>query len=153
MRAAAEPSDTPEQSKMPSGPAMSGLLQMVSFETSLRNCARGLRAPLKWFFHAMRVRTFFISASSTPYFLAYAGASNENDAGAVSAACVPSSAGLDTTSPEYPESLSFSTPIAMTTSYAPDATAYAALRNASEPVAQKVLDVGDRLVVQLQRPA
>ena len=49
---------------------MSGLLQMVSFETSLRNWARSLRAPLKWFFHAMRVSTSFISSVSTPYFLA-----------------------------------------------------------------------------------
>ena len=68
--AAAEPSLTPEQSKMPSGPATSGEQAMVSFGTSLRNCARGLSAPLRWFFHAMRVRTSFISASSTPYFLA-----------------------------------------------------------------------------------
>src|SRR5260370_39453465 len=83
MMAAAEPSDTPEQSKMPSEPAISGLLQMVSFDTSLRNWARGLRAPFLWFFHAMRVSTSFISASSTPYFLAYAGARSENIAGAV----------------------------------------------------------------------
>ena len=45
MIAAAEPSLTPEQSKMPSGPAMSGAHAMVSFETSLRNWARGLSAP------------------------------------------------------------------------------------------------------------
>ena len=70
MIAAAEPSLTPEQSKMPSGPATSGLQAIVSFGTSLRNCARGLSAPLRWFFHAMRVSTSFISSSSTPYFLA-----------------------------------------------------------------------------------
>ena len=70
MTAAAEPSLTPEQSKIPSGPATRGEQAMVSFGTSLRNCALGLRAPLRWFFHAMRVRTSFISASSTPYFLA-----------------------------------------------------------------------------------
>ena len=45
----------------------SGLLQMVSLETSLRNWARGLSAPFLWFFHAIRVRTSFISCSSTPY--------------------------------------------------------------------------------------
>ena len=44
--AAAEPSATPEQSYTPSPPAMSGAPQMVSIETSLRNCARVLRAPL-----------------------------------------------------------------------------------------------------------
>ena len=53
--AAAEPSDTPEQSKTPSTPAMGGELAMVSMDTSLRNWARGLRAPLQWFFQAMRV--------------------------------------------------------------------------------------------------
>src|ERR1700716_1457470 len=100
MIAAAEPSLTPEQSKMPRGPAMSGEQEIVSFATSLRNCARGLSAPFLWFFHAMRVRTSFISASSTPYFLAYAGARNENDAGAVSVAEVPSLAGAEVTRPE-----------------------------------------------------
>ena len=98
--AAAEPSDTPEQSKMPSGPATIGLHAMVSLETSLRNWARGLSAPFLWFFHAMRVSTSFISSGSTPYFLAYAGARSENDAGAVTVADVPSLAGEDTTRPE-----------------------------------------------------
>src|SRR5262245_47480187 len=121
--AAAEPSLTPEQSKIPRGPATSGEHEIVSFGTSLRNWARGLRAPLRWFFHAMRVRTSFISASSTPYFLAYAGARSENEAGAVTVAAVPSWAGGEPTRPEYPESFSFSTPMAITTSYAPDATA------------------------------
>ncbi len=64
--AAADPSDTPEQSKMPSMPAIDGALAIVSGDTSLRNCARGLRAPLKWFFQAMWVSAFFSSASSTP---------------------------------------------------------------------------------------
>jgi hypothetical protein len=68
--AAAEPSDTPEQSKMPSWPATSGEQEMVSLATSLRNWARGFLAPLAWFFQAMRVRTSFISSGSTPYFLA-----------------------------------------------------------------------------------
>ena len=68
--AAAEPSLTPEQSKMPSAPATIGEQAIVSFETSLRNWARGLSAPFLWFFHAMRVMTSLISASSTPYFLA-----------------------------------------------------------------------------------
>ena len=40
---------------------------MVSIETSLRNCARGFTAPLRWFFQAMRVMTSFISSGSTPY--------------------------------------------------------------------------------------
>jgi len=67
MMAAAEPSLTPLQSNTPSCPAMSGLEAIVSLETSLRNWALGLTAPLRWFFHAMRVRTSFISASLTPY--------------------------------------------------------------------------------------
>jgi hypothetical protein len=63
---------------------------MTSFDTSARNCARGFRAPLKWFFHAMRVRTSFISSFDTPNFSRYAGASSEKIAGAVIAADVPS---------------------------------------------------------------
>ena len=70
MIAAADPSLTPEQSKMPSGPATNGLHEMVSLGTSLRNWARGFKAPLRWFFQAMRVITAFISSASTPYFLA-----------------------------------------------------------------------------------
>ena len=114
MIAAAEPSLTPEQSKMPSRPATSGEHAMVSFGTSLRNCARGLRAPFLWFFHAMRVSTSFSSASSTPYFLAYAGASRLNIAGAVRPAqrCRRPAA-REPARPEKPESLSFSTPIAI----------------------------------------
>src|SRR5436309_6701852 len=72
--AAAEPSLTPEQSKMPSMPATGGDLQMVSIGTSLRNWAFGFFAPFLWFFHAMRARTCLSVPSSTPYFLAYAGA-------------------------------------------------------------------------------
>src|SRR4051812_4381960 len=102
MIAAAEPSDTPEQSKMPSGPATNGLLQMVSLETSFLNWARGFRAPFLWFFQAMRVRTSFISCSSTPYLLAYAGANRLNMAGAVRPAWVPSLGIADVTSPEKP---------------------------------------------------
>jgi hypothetical protein len=41
------------------------------------------------------------------------------------------------TSPEKPESLSFSTPTAIATSYAPEATAYTAPRSASEPDAHR----------------
>jgi hypothetical protein len=44
--AAAAPSATPAQSKTPRLPAILGAPQMVSVLTSLRNCARGLRAPL-----------------------------------------------------------------------------------------------------------
>jgi hypothetical protein len=71
----------------------------------------------------MRVITSFSSASSTPYFLAYAGARRLKAAGAVVVAAVPSFAGASTAKPEKPESFSFSTPIAITTSYAPEATA------------------------------
>ncbi len=98
---------------MPSGPATSGALEMTSLATSLRNCARGFCAPLTWFFHAMRVRTSFISSVSTPYFLAYAGASRLKFAGAVVSDPVPSPGGVAPARPENPESLSFSTPIAM----------------------------------------
>jgi len=42
---------------------------MVSVETSLRNWARGLRAPFWWFFHEMRASTSVSSSSPTPYFL------------------------------------------------------------------------------------
>src|SRR6185369_14886444 len=42
MIAAAEPSDTPEQSKMPSAPATWGEQAMTSLATSLRNCARAV---------------------------------------------------------------------------------------------------------------
>ena len=44
--AAAEPSATPAQSNTPRSPASFGELQIVSIDTSRRNCARGLRAPL-----------------------------------------------------------------------------------------------------------
>src|SRR3982750_1243753 len=97
MTAAAEPSDTPEQSKMPSWPAMIGEEAIVSIGTSRRNCARGLTAPFLWFFHAMRVRTFFNSSLSTPYFFEYAGANRENSAGADNSAADPSSGGRETT--------------------------------------------------------
>ena len=70
MIAAAEPSDTPEQSKMPRLPATMGEALMTSLDTSLRNWARGLRAPLWWFFQAMRVNTSFSWSRVTPYFLA-----------------------------------------------------------------------------------
>ena len=70
MTAAAEPSLTPEQSKMPRAPATSGEQAMTSLATSFRNWARELSAPFLWFFHAMRVITSFNWASSTPYFLA-----------------------------------------------------------------------------------
>ena len=89
---------------------------MTSLATSFLNCARGFKAPFLWFFHAIRVRTSFISASSTPYFLLYAGASSEKSAGAVRAGAVPSLGGAFPVRPEKPESFSFSTPIAMTRS-------------------------------------
>src|SRR6266508_3909729 len=88
---AAEPSDTPEQSKMPSAPATWGEQEITSLATSLRNCAREFRAPFLWFFQAMRVIASLNAASSTPNFLQYAGASRLKVAGAVSPARVPSS--------------------------------------------------------------
>ena len=39
---------------------------IFSIGTSFLNCARGFSAPLTWFFHAIRLMTSFISASSTP---------------------------------------------------------------------------------------
>src|SRR4029077_5482053 len=98
--AAAEPSLTPEQSKMPSIPGTGADFVIFSIGTSLRNCAFGFFAPFLWFFHAMRASTCFSSASSTPYFLAYAGASKENVAGAVMLESVPSFGGLDMVRPE-----------------------------------------------------
>ncbi len=58
-------------------------------------------------------------------------------AAAVTLRLVPSLGTGAALAPWYPESFSFSTPMAMATSYAPLATAYAACRKASEPEAQK----------------
>ena len=91
-------------------------MDFVSLATSERNWARGFFAPLRWFFQAMWVITSFIRSASTPYFFAYEGASSENIAGAVSSDSVPSFAGVGMTRPENPESLSFSTPTAITQS-------------------------------------
>ena len=43
--AAAAPSDTPQQSNIPSGSAIIGALRMVSIDTGLRKCALGLYWP------------------------------------------------------------------------------------------------------------
>ncbi len=95
---------------------MIGEQAMVSFDTALRNWARGFNAPFLWFFHTIRVSTSLNSSGSTPYFLQYAGPSRLNIAGALRSASVPSE-GIDPmASPEYPLSFSFSTPVAMTTS-------------------------------------
>ncbi len=51
-------------------PATIGAERMRSSGTSLRNWARGLRAPLTWFFQAMRVMTSFNSSSARPYLAA-----------------------------------------------------------------------------------
>jgi hypothetical protein len=64
----------------------------------------------------MRASTSFPLSGSRPYFLKYAGASSENDAGAVMLPSVPSFGGSEMTRPEKPESFSFSTPIAIATS-------------------------------------
>ena len=121
--AAAAPSATPEQSNTPRVPATFGEAQIVSIETSRWNCARRLRAPLKWFFHATWAIASRSLSGSTPNFCAYAGATIENIAAAVSVRSVPSLGGFTAASPWYPASFVFSTPIAMATSYAPDATA------------------------------
>ena len=64
----------------------------------------------------MRDSTSLPVSASNPYLAKYAGASIENCAGAVKAASVPALGGGVTTSPEKPESFSFSTPIAITQS-------------------------------------
>lgn len=51
-------------------PATIGADRMRSSGTSLRYWARGLRAPLTWFFQAMRVMTSFNSSSARPYLAA-----------------------------------------------------------------------------------
>ena len=102
---------------------MIGEQAMTSLGTSRRNCARGLRAPFLWFFHAMRVSTSFISSAVDAVLLAVRGRQQLNSAGAVSSAAVPSDGGGASTSPEKPPSFSFSTPMAMAMSMAPDATA------------------------------
>ena len=65
--AAAAPSATPAQSNTLSIPATAGIAQIRSASTSLRNCARGLRAPLKWFLEAISASTWRSSSVSTPY--------------------------------------------------------------------------------------
>ena len=68
ITAAAEPSLTPEQSKIPSGPATRGEPAMVSFATSFRNCARGFSALFvvlpcdarQNLFHGFIVKTVFV---------------------------------------------------------------------------------------------
>ena len=52
--AAAAPSATPAQSITESRPATVGISHTSSAETSRRNWARSLRAPLAWFFSAIR---------------------------------------------------------------------------------------------------
>src|SRR5215472_9961073 len=88
--AAAAPSATPAQSNTDSPPATFGMAQSLSTEYSLRNCARGLRAPLWWFFDATRASAVFMSPLGTPYLFAYAGATIENIAAAVTVRAVPS---------------------------------------------------------------
>src|SRR4051812_33994537 len=99
MIAAALPSATPAQSNTDSEPATAGIEQSCSTDISLRNWARELRAPLEWFFEAMRARTVRISSSVTPYFLAYAGAIIEYIAAAVSVRAVPSFGGSQAVRP------------------------------------------------------
>ena len=100
MMAAAEPSETPLQSKTPKSPATNGALAMVSIETSFWNCARGLRAPFWWFLKAIRLMTSFIWSRSTPYLWAYDGARKENAAGEERPGSVPSPTARIPVSPE-----------------------------------------------------
>ena len=64
--AAAAPSATPAQSNTERQPATSGMARICSTDISRRNCARGLRAPLWWFFDAMRASTALSSSIGTP---------------------------------------------------------------------------------------
>jgi hypothetical protein len=121
--AAAAPSATPAQSKTDSRPATAAILQMSSADVSLRNCASGFRAPLRWFFSAIFATARRSSSSSTPYFLEYAGSTIEYIAAAVSVRAVPSLGGRLALVPDQPLSLNLSHPIAMAMSYAPLATA------------------------------
>ena len=91
-------------------------MQIVSIETSRRNCARGLRAPLAWFFHATWAIASRSFSMSTPNFSAYAGATIENIAAAVSVRPVPSFGGGTAARPWYPPSFVFSPPTAIATS-------------------------------------
>src|SRR5215217_522531 len=118
INAHAAPSETPEQSNTPSRPATLAALSIVSTETGERNCALGFREPLSWFFHATWVMAARISSGCTPCLAQYAGSSSENAAGAVidNSGDVPSLGGSLRIRPEKPESLSFSTPTAITTS-------------------------------------
>src|SRR5262249_60112140 len=104
-------------------PATFGDRSIASLVTSLRNWARGFRAPLWWFFHARCVSVARRSSSVTPYLLQYDVASIENMAGTLRWGEVPSTGGDGRLMPDMPASLSFSTPTAITRSYAPDATA------------------------------
>src|SRR5579872_436002 len=121
--AAAAPSATPAQSNTDSFPATAAILQMSSAEVSLRNWARGLRAPLRWFFSAIFATTIRNSSTSTPYFFEYAGRIMEYMAAAVSVRAVPSLGGRLAFVPANPVSLNLSQPRAMAMSYAPLATA------------------------------
>src|SRR5437773_12245915 len=89
MIAAAERSETAEESKIPRGPATSGEQAIVSFGTSFRTCARGFSAPFLWFFQAIRVMASFSVASSTPYFLPYSRPHRLDVAGPVVGARLP----------------------------------------------------------------
>ena len=138
---------------MPSGPATIGLQAMVSLETSLRNWARGLSAPFLWFFQAMRVSTSFSSSLSTPYLLAYAGASRLNEAGAVTVAdgaVVGRGADDEAGVPGVLELLDADRHGDVVRAGG-DGVAGVAERLAAGGA--EVLDVGDRLVLDLQRTA
>ena len=119
----------------------------------MRNCARGLSAPLRWFFHAMRVSTSFISSASTPYFLAYAGASRLNDAGAVTvgAGAVVGRGRHDEAGVAGVLQLLDADGHRHVVGAGGHRVAGVAERLGAGGA--EVLDVGDRLVVDLQRPA
>ena len=114
--AAAEPSATPAQSMTDSWPATAAILQIASTSISRRYMARGLRAPLWWFFDAIRATVRRSSSLSTPYFSAYAGNTRLNIAAAVRVRFVPSLGIGNALRPWNPESFTFSTPRAIAVS-------------------------------------
>ena len=73
MIAAAEPSETPLQSKTPSSPATSGDLEIVSMETSLRNWARGLTRAVAVVLPGDPGEDLLHLVGSTPYLCAVGG--------------------------------------------------------------------------------
>ena len=66
--AAAEPSETPQQSKRPRGAAIIGAFSTVSSATAFCRWALGFLAPFAWLFTEMVPMAFFTVSISTPCF-------------------------------------------------------------------------------------